>query len=471
VNIVKAGVEWLAKLSNPVGWVVGAIQVIYDVLSFFVNRINQILGLVNAVVSSIKQIAEGSIGAAANWIEEAMDRTLPTIIAFLADLVGISDPAPSVRDIVKSIREKVDKALDWLVDKAKAIGQRILGALGLGGREEKKPAAAEPDVPAVTFTAAGESHRLWTELEGGRPVLMIASNGAPFDTFMADLEERVKNLSDEQKKTELQSKIPQARQIANETKIDFAKVAELLRADKPNEAGPKKEEVSDDEQRLANLLQSILENLPKKETGEVDKAKDAFKTRLFSRRELEEILEISKTMANERTNLWMQQGILYKLSSSAFDPLTLYSFDQDKAGQREVNPNNRRKYGYINPAKDSDIGLQILSKGLRTDSPQPILKDDAAYHRTQAKYDSQRPGSRYQNFGYVVAILGHKDPGASGHWNRTGHTQSKNDNTQWNRDPANYQGPEHEIESAASGPEAERYRVPSKEIGSHPEWL
>ncbi|MCI0529672.1 MAG: hypothetical protein L0Y56_19700, partial [Nitrospira sp.] len=107
-SVVKAGIQWLAKLSNPVGWVVGAIQVIYDTVTFFVNRINQILALANAVVSSIKDIAMGSIGAAANYIEEAMGRTVPVILGFLAELVGISDPAPSIRKVVVKIQAKVD---------------------------------------------------------------------------------------------------------------------------------------------------------------------------------------------------------------------------------------------------------------------------------------------------------------------------------------------------------------------------
>ncbi|MCI0529673.1 MAG: hypothetical protein L0Y56_19705 [Nitrospira sp.] len=361
--------------------------------------------------------------------------------------------------------------MDWLVDKAKGIGQKILGALGLGGKPKEKPKEGDVEVPGVTFTAAGAQHRLWTELKAGKPVLMVASTEESFDTFIRGLEERVKNISDEQKKSEVQSKIGQAKQMANETKVDFAKVAELMKAEKSGEAGSKKDEVLSDEQKLADLLKSILEELPTGDVDDVQKAKNAFGTQLFSSRRLTEVLNVVQRTAQRRVQDWIEQGTLHKLASSTFDPLTLYSFDKDKAGQREVNPDNRRKYGYINPAKDSSVGLIILSKGLRADSPQPILRGDAAYHKTKARYDSQRPGSPHKNFGYVVAILGHIEPGASGHWNTIGHTQSKAENMAWNKDPNNYWGPEHEAESAASGPKAERYRVPSKEIESHSDWL
>ena len=61
--------------------------------------------------------------------------------------------------------------------------------------------------------------------------------------------------------------------------------------------------------------------------------------------------------------------------------------------------------------------------------------------------------------------------GASQHWNRIGHKQTKVQNQAWNNDPANYQGPEHRDESDASGGASERYIVPNRDIGSNPEWL
>jgi phage-related protein len=128
-EIVEAGIQWLAKLSNPVGWVVGAIKLIYDVLSFFVRRINQILHMVDAVVSSVGEIAAGAISTAAGWIEDAMARSVPSVLGFLASLIGIGDPAPAVHDIVESLQERVDKALDWLAEKAVNIGKGLLAMI------------------------------------------------------------------------------------------------------------------------------------------------------------------------------------------------------------------------------------------------------------------------------------------------------------------------------------------------------
>ncbi|MBE9151820.1 phage tail protein, partial [Coleofasciculus sp. LEGE 07092] len=203
---------------------------------------------------------------------------------------------------------------------------------------------------------------------------------------------------------------------------------------------------------------------------DLKKAKAEFGERLFSREELQSTLGVSKSTALRRIDEWKSQGKLHTLASNTFDSQTEYSFDIKKAGQREVNKNNRSKYGYSNPAKSSSEGLQILNKGIRSDSPKPILKDDKTYHMTKARYNSKRPGSSYKNFGFAEANLGHKEPGASGHWNKIGHKQSKAENRAWNKDPKNYQGPEHWEESSASGSSSERYRVPSKSIGSHSDW-
>src|SRR5207302_11155015 len=65
-------------------------------------------------------------------------RTIPLVLAFFAKWLGISDPAPKIREIVVKIQSKVEKALDWLVDKAISIGKKIMGALGLGEKPDER---------------------------------------------------------------------------------------------------------------------------------------------------------------------------------------------------------------------------------------------------------------------------------------------------------------------------------------------
>jgi hypothetical protein len=154
VELVEAGVAKLIKMCNPVGAVIEAIQTIYKALTFLVNKVNQILALVNSVLDSLQKIVVGDIGSAADWIEQAMARTVPMVLAFFADWIGIGDPAPKIHEIVAGIQAKVDAALDWLVDKAISIGKSILGALGLGDKpDDRTPEQKQADLDSAMSEA------------------------------------------------------------------------------------------------------------------------------------------------------------------------------------------------------------------------------------------------------------------------------------------------------------------------------
>ena len=158
-EVVEAGVEKLIEMCNPVGAIIEAIRTIYKTLTFLVNKANQILALVDSVLNSLQKIVAGDISSAANWIETALARTVPTILAFFADWVGIGDPAPHVREVVVSIQSTVDSAIDWLIDKAISIGKSILGALGLG----EKPDDRTPEEKARDLDSAMAEARQLTD--------------------------------------------------------------------------------------------------------------------------------------------------------------------------------------------------------------------------------------------------------------------------------------------------------------------
>ena len=146
-ELIKVGLEQLAMLSNPVGAVLDAIKVIYETLSFLVNKINQILEMVDAVISSLAKIVAGNISEAANWIEDAMGHTVPLIIAFVSDLIGFGDPAPSVREIVMKVQAKVDKrSTGWWTRRSD------------GGKISRASVSAARTSPATTRVAATIDH-------------------------------------------------------------------------------------------------------------------------------------------------------------------------------------------------------------------------------------------------------------------------------------------------------------------------
>jgi hypothetical protein len=232
------------------------------------------------------------------------------------------------------------------------------------------------------------------------------------------------------------------------------------------------------QEALKDAVAEVQEHLGLNDDERVKAAKAEFKSSPFSTRDgLAPFLDVSERHARRIVQFWKQKGIVFRIESTEEDPEGLNTFDPAVARWRETSPGNRQKYGYVNPKKTSRAGLMILSKGLlgawvkgefvKATAQQ---KADTGYHQRLAHYESARNPGAYPDFRFEVAVLGHKDPGASGHWNEKGHKKTREQNYEWNQSPDNYHGPEHEEESAASGAEAERYELPTKERGSHASW-
>ena len=118
-EVVQAGIEWIMGLLTPAGAFIKAAKAIYKIVMFFVEKGSQVMELVNSVIDGIGAIASGAISGAASLIENALARALPLVIGFLASLLGLDDLAEKVQKIIKSIRARIDKAIDGLILKAK----------------------------------------------------------------------------------------------------------------------------------------------------------------------------------------------------------------------------------------------------------------------------------------------------------------------------------------------------------------
>ena len=137
-QVITAGIKWVIGLLNPASAFVKAAMAIYDIVMFFVNRGSQIIELVKAVTESVKAIASGSIGAVAKAIEGALAKSVPVLIGFLASLLGIGGLVGKVQNIIKKIKTRIDKAIDFILKKAKKAAKKLLGKLGLGKKDKNK---------------------------------------------------------------------------------------------------------------------------------------------------------------------------------------------------------------------------------------------------------------------------------------------------------------------------------------------
>ncbi|MES3020477.1 MAG: DUF4157 domain-containing protein [Pseudomonadota bacterium] len=169
-EVVKAAVVKLASMLNPAGAVIQAIIAIYNTITFFIQKINQIGAVVGSFIDSISAIAAGQVDSAAKKVEQTMANTLVVIIAFLAKFAGLGNIPEKLVGVVMKVRAPLDKGMDKIVDWLGALLKKIGAAAKAGVMKllnwwKKK----------VAVSGGGESHTLTFEGEGPGARLVLRS--------------------------------------------------------------------------------------------------------------------------------------------------------------------------------------------------------------------------------------------------------------------------------------------------------
>jgi len=284
--VVKKVAVRIFMLFNPAGAIAQAIEAIYRVLKWIFVNAARLFRLVETVVNGVADIVQGKIAGMANAVESALAQVIAPVIDFLADYLGFGDLPEKIHDVIGSIQAWVEEQLDavvgWLIEQ----GKKLLAAVGLGGddKDEDKPKPKQ-DIEelgkTVTFTAAGESHRLWIQKEGAGAVAMMASGEKPVSAALDEYEEMAAKLEDEKKRDTVKGLIGQARgalgevnQEADELLKSEAKANADAEADSaPQEVSKEESEVETAEDRLADVLSKIREELGIKLSPDAVKAK------------------------------------------------------------------------------------------------------------------------------------------------------------------------------------------------------
>ncbi len=264
-KVIVAGITWVIGLLNPASAFFKACKAIYDIVMFFIERGSQILALVNAIIDSMASIAAGNIAVAANFVEDALAKTIPVAIGFLASLLGLGDISGEIRKIIDKAQAPINEAIDWVIHQAvklvKAAGKLVGGLLGGeedGDKEDKEGGPAEQVGKSIEFQADGESHKLWVDLSGDKATLMVASDTK---SLMQYLDEAAKN-------TKITAIVSQAKAIAFKADVDADQIAKVVvHVTKAREKGlnkeltDKKKNLSDEETELAALLKIIFNEM------------------------------------------------------------------------------------------------------------------------------------------------------------------------------------------------------------------
>ena len=156
-RVIEKVVTKLLSLLDPTGImaVVNSFIAFFNAVQSAIEYIREMLEIVNDWVSTIASVARGDVQPGAQKMEEGLANSIPVAIGFLANQVGLGNLGEKIAEILASIRQVVDQALDWLMDRAVSAGQALLRSLGLGGAEEELEGMenVDPEV-AAQITAA-----------------------------------------------------------------------------------------------------------------------------------------------------------------------------------------------------------------------------------------------------------------------------------------------------------------------------
>ncbi len=129
-EVVKLAIEKLLSFLTPAGAFIQAIISIYRTVTFIVNKLSEIGRLVAAFIDGLAAIAAGNIGPAAARVENVLATGMSLAISFLANFAGLGNVPKKVMQLIKKIRDPVDKALDkaikWIVDQARKLGKIVV---------------------------------------------------------------------------------------------------------------------------------------------------------------------------------------------------------------------------------------------------------------------------------------------------------------------------------------------------------
>ena len=144
----------------------------FEAVRSAIEYITDILQIVDMYVSTFASIAKGDIGPGAQMIEQGLAAAVPVALGFLAAQLGLGNIPDKIAEIIGSIREVVEAAIDWLIEQALRLGRAALDALGLG---QQQPQSTDDRPVLETFELNGQHHQIYADTSGA---LMIASDGA-----------------------------------------------------------------------------------------------------------------------------------------------------------------------------------------------------------------------------------------------------------------------------------------------------
>jgi hypothetical protein len=180
-TIIFKAIETIVEIFVPGAGIVKAVVGIYDTVMFFIQKAKQIAQMVGGFLDSIGAIVAGQIDGAADALETGLATALTLVINFLAKFLHLDGITDKIRKAIETIRAKVDKMLDKVVNWIRNMAGKVVGK----GKEALSAAKGwVKDLLGMEEKfddEDGSNHRLYFAPEGEQVELMM--NPSPASSF------------------------------------------------------------------------------------------------------------------------------------------------------------------------------------------------------------------------------------------------------------------------------------------------
>jgi phage-related protein len=180
--------RWLLSLLDISGImpVINTLIAIYRAIESFMQYLRQLLEIVSRVLDGVLSIARGSITEAAGFLENALASALPVAIGFLANQAGLGRLSQRLREILGGLQNRVNGAIDWLIDRALRFGRAVIDMVRRGAAAVRRGVARLREWWRARreFRVGGEAHSVYIQGSGSAARVMVASDPMPYATFI-----------------------------------------------------------------------------------------------------------------------------------------------------------------------------------------------------------------------------------------------------------------------------------------------
>lgn len=256
-QIIKKVTAKLLSMLDPTGImaVVNSAIALYKAIQSFFKQLARILEIVNSFVEGIIEICSGNITSAANFLERSLANGIPVVIGFLANQVGL-DLSGRIREVLDTVREKVDQGLDFLIDKLVGFVEKLVAKV----KEAKDAVLGWLGFKKPFTTKDGKSHSMYFEGEGENAKLIVKSTPKTLEQLAEDRKKELEteNTATPAKAAENAPKLAALTQAASLKKgmePDLKKYAEAVNKKSDTEGNALKDKIND---KMNKILEQLI---------------------------------------------------------------------------------------------------------------------------------------------------------------------------------------------------------------------